>query len=205
MKINQGKHIFRSEKYKSACAEALDFIEKIPLYSFPLTSPFPGVGVYILYYFGDFIYYRGLVNKQKNSSPVPFYVGKAVPPGWRTARINVSTSSSLYNRLREHSRSIEQASNLSLQDFQYRMMILVGTESDLIVPVEAELIRKYRPVWNMIIDGFGNHNPGAGRYDQAKSEWDILHPGRDWANRLKGKSPLLENIVIKIKKYTESA
>lgn len=84
-------------------------------------------------------------------------------------------------------------------------MILVGTESDLIVPVEAELIRKYRPVWNMIIDGFGNHNPGAGRYDQAKSEWDILHPGRDWANRLKGKSPLLENIVIKIKKYTESA
>lgn len=43
-------------------------------------------------------------------------------------------------------------------------------ESDLVVPVEAELIRKYRPLWNTIIDGFGNHLAGSGRYNQARSE-----------------------------------
>jgi len=83
-------------------------------------------------------------------------------------------------------------------------MIMTDVESDLIVPVEAEMIRKYRPLWNMVIDGFGNHDPGAGRYDQAKSEWDVLHPGRGWAERLKGKSPVLENIIRKIAKYTAS-
>ena len=77
-------------------------------------------------------------------------------------------------------------------------MILCCIESDLVVPAEAELIRRYGPLWNSVIDGFGNHDPGSGRYNQAKSEWDVLHPGRPWADRLMGKSPHLEEIVEKV-------
>ena len=78
-------------------------------------------------------------------------------------------------------------------------MILNGIESDLIVPVEAELIRRFMPLWNTLVDGFGNHDPGAGRYNQARSEWDILHPGRSWAVRLTGVSPKLENVIAKVR------
>ncbi len=59
----------------------------------------------------------------------------------------------------------------------------------MISTVEAAMTRKYNPLWNSQIDGFGNHDPGKGRYEQAKSEWDVLHPGREWANRLKGNQP----------------
>jgi hypothetical protein len=78
-------------------------------------------------------------------------------------------------------------------------MILTDIESDLVVPVEAELIRRYAPLWNTVIDGFGNHDPGRGRYDQAKSEWDVLHPGRPWAERLRGESPSLVQVMDKIR------
>ncbi|MBN1176697.1 MAG: Eco29kI family restriction endonuclease [Dehalococcoidales bacterium] len=67
-----------------------------------------------------------------------------------------------------------------------------------VAPVEAELIRKYEPVWNTIIDGFGNHDPGSGRYNQAPSEWDVIHPGRLWASRLTGKPPALQDIIAKL-------
>ena len=80
-------------------------------------------------------------------------------------------------------------------------MILNDVESDLVVPVEATLIRRYKPLWNVIVDGFGNHDPGAGRYNQAKSGWDVLHPGRIWAERLTGVEPNLSNIIIKVQSH----
>jgi hypothetical protein len=82
-------------------------------------------------------------------------------------------------------------------------MILEGQESDLISTVEAELIRRYNPLWNSRIDGFGNHDPGSGRYAQALSEWDVLHPGRPWAAKLTGKRPNLRTIVAKIREALE--
>jgi hypothetical protein len=55
----------------------------------------------------------------------------------------------------------------------------------LFVPMaERLMIQTYRPLWNLLIDGFGNHDPGGGRYDQERSRWDTLHPGRHWAPRL---------------------
>ena len=68
-----------------------------------------------------------------------------------------------------------------------------------IVPVESTLIRKHHPLWNSIVDGFGNHDPGRGRYNQARSEWDVLHPGRPWADRLMGEPPSLEEVIEKVK------
>lgn len=46
------------------------------------------------------------------------------------------------------------------------------------------MIQTYRPIWNGLIDGFGNNAPGGGRGDQVRSRWDTLHPGRYWADRL---------------------
>ena len=80
-------------------------------------------------------------------------------------------------------------------------MILENAASDLIGTVEAALIRCYTPVWNSSIDGFGNHDPGKGRYNQAKSEWDILHPGRPWACKCKGESPALADVESKVREY----
>jgi len=83
-------------------------------------------------------------------------------------------------------------------------MVLNEIESDLIGPVEAELIRRYKPLWNTVVDGFGNHDPGKGRYNQAKSEWDVLHPGRPWAERLTGSAPSIETVIQNVKNYVSS-
>jgi hypothetical protein len=105
----------------------------------------------------------------------------------------------LYNRIKEHSRSLETVTELDWSDFFCRFMILEDKESDLIGTVEAVLIRKYQPLWNTLIDGFGNHDPGKGRYQQAKSDWDVCHPGRAWAEKCQGthadRAVLLQNIA----------
>ncbi len=63
------------------------------------------------------------------------------------------------------------------------------------------MTRRYNPLWNSHIDGFGNHDPGKGRYEQAKSEWDVLHPGRVWADRLNGIPPDGNKVEEKIGIY----
>lgn len=129
-----------------------------------------------------------------------FNIGKAVPRGWRQGRMQDATNE-LYRRLCDHMNSIEQASNLSIEDFHCRFMILEDAAADMIGTVEAALIRYYTPIWNNMIDGFGNHDPGSGRYEQAVSDWDILHPGRAWAARLNGAALPLEMVEQKVQFY----
>lgn len=192
-------HTFRSPKFESVVKEALDFFSRTPVHPLPPATRFSAGGVYALYYFGNYEPYRQIAEKNRQHRLQPIYVGKAVLPGWRTARTtNKAEAASLFSRLREHARSVSLGANLAPSDFQTRFMILEGLESDLVVPVEAELIRRFKPLWNSLVDGFGNHDPGSGRYQQARSEWDILHPGRPWAKRLKGSPPLLQNILAKI-------
>jgi len=71
---------------------------------------------------------------------------------------------------------------LRLEDFHCRWLIVVPVWVGL---AEQFLITHYRPVWNVLIDGFGNHDPGKGRRNMRRPRWDILHPGREWAKRLK--------------------
>jgi len=49
---------------------------------------------------------------------------------------------------------------------------------------ERFLIEHYQPLWNVWVDGFGNHPPGKGRPAGEVSWWDALHPGRGWAASL---------------------
>ena len=193
-------HTFRSPRFESVVEEAINFFNKTPLHSLPPADRFTSGGVYALYYSGNFRLYSHIAaSNRRQKSPQPIYVGKAVPPGWRTARAaNATEASTLFGRLREHARNIDQANNLDASDFYTRFMVLKGLESDLVIPVEAELIRRYKPLWNTFVDGFGNHDPGQGRYNQARSEWDVLHAGRPWADRLTGSSPQMKDIVKKI-------
>ena len=63
----------------------------------------------------------------------------------------------------------------------YRVLVV----DDMWAPLAEELlIHHFRPVWNVVVDGFGNHEPGSGRNAQPRSVWDELHPGRPWAARL---------------------
>jgi len=197
-------HVFNSPKLTAVVNEAVEFFAKTPNHILPPSERFLGGGVYALYYKGHFKPYTEITKRNQRSCELPIYVGKAVPPGWRTARINVSESPDLYRRLSEHTRSIMQTPNLEITDFRCRFIILGNLAADLVVPVEARLIREYKPLWNMVIDGFGNHDPGKGRYNQAKSEWDVMHSGRIWADRLTGEAASLERVIGKVKAYTNS-
>ncbi len=197
--VNAELHTFRSPKFRSVVEEAIRFFEGTPVHQLPPPGRFTGCGVYALYYVGDYKLYARIARLNQNACVLPVYIGKAVPPGWRTARVTSTERKSLYGRLREHTRNIQQAKNLEIGDFRCRFVILQEVESDLIVPIEAALIRKHRPLWNSVVDGFGNHDPGRGRYNQARSEWDVLHHGRPWADRLRGESPSLEEVVAKIR------
>lgn len=194
-------HVFRSSKFQSVVDQAVEFFENTPVLDLPPESRFIGCGVYALYYLGDFELYTEIVRRNRETCVQPIYVGKAVPPGWRTARTRFSETPDLYRRLLEHARSVEQSENLDLNDFCCRFVILGDIETDLIAPVEAALIRKHRPLWNSGIDGFGNHDPGAGRYNQARFEWDVLHPGRPWAERLTGESCSLEQVMANVRRF----
>lgn len=115
----------------------------------------------------------------------PIYVGKAVPAGARKGGfgLGLSPGTVLFKRLEEHAESIRQATNLKLEDFKCRFLVV----DDIWIPLaESLLIEMFSPAWNKIVDGFGNHNPGSGRHGQRRSSWDVLHPGRSWADQLTG-------------------
>jgi hypothetical protein len=198
MVLNPQLHIFISPKFHDIVKEAIKFFNQTPIHVLPPPDKFIGTGVYALYYQGNYPLYSKISEGHQRGYLQPIYVGKAVPKGWRTARAEKSEATTLYQRLREHSVSLRRTENLSTADFCCRFVILNGPESNMITIVEAELIRQYKPLWNTVVDGFGNHDPGSGRYNQAKSEWDVLHPGRIWAERLTGTSPVLEKVKAKI-------
>ncbi len=196
--IDTEAHTFHSPDFESVVVEATDFLIRTPEHWLPLPGKFFGVGVYAIYYSGNCKYDRKISELNRMQCEQPIYIGKAVPAGWRAARESSGGNSyALCTRLREHERSIEQGKEIRVVDFKCRFMILLGVETDLLSAVEAHLIRDYKPLWNTLIDGFGNHDPGKGRYNQARSEWDVLHPGRSWANRLTGKSSSRAEVIKK--------
>jgi hypothetical protein len=194
-------HIFRAPEYRGIVKKAIEYLAKTPTYLLPPSQKFEGSGVYALYYNGAFEAYSRYARVNSRKCVTPIYVGKAVPLGWRTARRSSrSDGTFLLRRLQEHAKSIDLVRNLQLEDFQCRFLILGGEELDLIVSIEAAMIRLFEPLWNCSIDGFGNHDPGSGRHGQAPSEWDILHPGRLWVQNLTGASIDVAEILRKIPK-----
>ncbi len=147
----------------------------------PPKDAFTGSGVYAIYYLGELDIYSQVASAECRT---PIYVGKAVPLGARkgNSRKDSAAGSELFRRLQEHAKSVDQAENLRLADFKCRYLVVVPVWITL---AERFLIDHFRPVWNTLIDGFGNHDPGAGRKGMKKPRWDIAHPGRTWARDLK--------------------
>ena len=144
---------------------------------------FFGVGIYAIYYTGPFEGYAPLAYRNRdNRFTAPIYVGKAIPDGARKGGgVGESVNSrALSARLRDHMKSIAQAQNLNLEDFFCRYLIV----DDIWIPLgESLLIAKFTPLWNAVVDGFGNHDPGKGRHNGLCPKWDVLHPGRPWAEK----------------------
>lgn len=195
------KHIYHSDTFSEIIKDTIRFFNGTPVVNIPPPEKFIGQGVYALYYIGSSEYYSYLYDINRVNFVMPIYVGKAVPSGWRQSRITNSEGHELYSRLKDHYNSLSEAENLLADDFKCRFMILEGAAVDMISTIEAALIRQYVPIWNSCIDGFGNHDPGKGRYNQAKSEWDILHPGRKWANKCVGESASLKIVEKKLMEY----
>ena len=140
-----------------------------------------GPGIYALFYAGAFDAYRPI-----SGTDNPIYVGKAVTPGPRRGEDVDASRPMLRQRLREHARSIAAADNLDLPDFAFRHLSVVPVWITL---AERFLVTHHRPLWNVCLDGFGDHDPGQGRRGSDRSWWDTLHPGRSWAEKLQaGKS-----------------
>lgn len=153
-------------------------------------------GVYILYYHGSNPLYYCVSEANKNGCFLPIYIGKALAGGSRKG--STSGTQNLYSRLGEHKKSIQKGNGLEVNDFMFKV---VAMDLDLVSWGEGVLIRHFQPVWNQVIDGFGNHDPGKGRNQQKRSVWDTLHPGREWAEKLPNFDPL-DEAVIQVKVET---
>ena len=164
-------------------------------------GPFIGAGVYAIYYTGAFAAYERLVEQNRNSKlSCPIYIGKAVPPGARKGGLGVEVDhgQALYKRLAEHAESIKAAHNLNIEDFCCRFLVV----DDIWIPLaESMLIERFKPVWNSVIDGFGNHDPGKGRYQGMAPQWDCLHPGRAWAERLQPCASTAAQLLERVEGY----
>jgi hypothetical protein len=165
-------------------------------------EPFLGAGIYAIYYTGGFGAYGRIASQNSEGEfNVPIYVGKAVPPGARKGNFGLEDTSgtpALHKRLKEHAESIKLAENLDAKDFFCRFLVV----EDIWIPLgEALLIAKFSPLWNKLIDGFGNHDPGKGRYNQQRSRWDVLHPGRKWAFKCQGRPESFEQIEEEVKNH----
>jgi hypothetical protein len=142
-----------------------------------------GAGIYVLYYIGSFAPYAPI--KKANAGgkfAQPIYIGKAIPRGGRKGGVSADASkgTAMRDRLRQHSKSIDEVDNLEVDDFTVRYMMV----DDIWIPLgENILIEQFKPLWNSVIDGFGNKDTGIRRSAQHRSPWDVLHSGRKVAEK----------------------
>lgn len=174
-------------------------VQKLP------PEPFIGAGVYALYYTGSLSVYQELTAaNQSDRFGYPIYVGKAVPAGARKGGLGleVEHGQALQKRLTEHAESIKSVRNLDLNDFYCRFLVV----DDIWIPLaESMLIERFKPVWNRVLDGFGNHDPGSGRHSGKMPPWDCLHPGREWATRLQPCAFTREELEERVINYLHEA
>ena len=204
--FDRSKHVYKNEAFVELVKDAVRFFNGTPVHTLPPPEAFHGTGVYAIYYTGKIRIYKKYGELNRLSYGYPIYVGKAVPRGWRQSRISDNPnnqSRELISRLREHSRNIISA-GLNISDFMCRFVIFEKDGSDMISTIEAALIKIHRPLWNAKLDGFGNHTPGKGRFQQAKSDWDVIHPGRGWANKCTGTHAERDAILKNIKRHFDA-
>lgn len=202
--FERSKHVYQNDAFVELVKDAIRFFNGTPVHPLPLPESFQGTGVYALYFTGSSKLYCKYAKLNRLAYDFPIYVGKAVPKGWRQSRatqVEVRQGRELFSRIRQHGSSLEKVGNLSREDFSCRFMIFEGASSDMIGTMEAALIKWKKPLWNSSLDGFGNHDPGKGRYEQSRSDWDVVHPGRMWAERCNGKTRSRASLLKDIRQF----
>ena len=170
-----------------------------PVVPLPPKNSFLGEGIYAIYYLGQFPQYSTIAARNSDDKFMqPIYVGKAIPKGGRKGGSSADTGPFLFKRLSEHAASIESAANLQIGDFRCRYLVV----DDIWIPLaESLMIQNFQPIWNGVIDGFGNHDPGRGRHQGQIPPWDVLHPGRSWAAKLERNKKSKEDILMELEKF----
>lgn len=190
--------------YENLGASIARALEEQPVTPLTDLKPFDGAGVYALYYRGDFPAYELLAEANRaHPGSWAIYIGKAETENARKGepnQANLAVGNKLFNRVRKHARSIEQASNLRIEDFDVRVLTVAPTWVPL---AEVVSIRLNQPLWNKIVDGLGNNDPGKGRYEGARPRWDTLHPGRPWSERLASHVETAENIEQDVRAFLQ--
>jgi hypothetical protein len=185
-------------------ASVADALLERPAIPLAELSEFRGAGVYALYYTGGFKPYRATAKLNAGGAyRTPIYVGKAVPAGSRKGGVlDMKPGRVLFSRLSEHAESIRAATNLKVDDFACRFLVV----DDIWIPLgESLLIARFAPLWNSLIDGFGNHDPGSGRHAGMRPRWDVLHPGRAWAKKCKERKESASDIEREIANHLSNA
>lgn len=154
------------------------------------TSHLVGAGVYVIYYVGSLPMYAPIAARNLGGEfKQPLYIGKAIPKGGRKGGVSedaAAKGTALRDRLGQHLASVSDGRGLRPQDFFYQALMV----DDIWIPLgENMLIEHFKPVWNLVIDGFGNKDPGTRRKDQYTSPWDVIHPGRKFTAKL-GPNPI---------------
>lgn len=145
-------------------------MESRRVYRLPPPAPFAGAGIYALYYDGDHpLYQHPAIRSPTYDQPI--YVGRA-------RQTKTSGVRPLFNRLCEHARTIDVASNLNPEDFSCRFLVLHPV---WVSTVEDILIEHFDTLWNGTIKGFGVHDPGGKRHTGEIPLWDAVHSGRPHA------------------------
>ena len=191
---------------KNLGASVAEALVSQPAHSLGRIKPFMGTGIYAIYYHGDFEVYRPISepNKADTKDPIiPIYVGKAVPQGARKGKVmaDPTRSKALFNRLIEHAESVTATKTLSIEDFSCRYLVV----DEIWIPLgESLMIAKFSPLWNLFVEGFGNHDPGKGRYEGLRPRWDLIHPGRAWAEKCKVRPETDAEVLRDIRTYLAS-
>jgi hypothetical protein len=191
---------------KNLGASVAEALVSQPVHPLGKLDAFFGTGIYAIYYHGNYAAY-GAISKpnqvDKTNPVIPIYVGKAVPQGARKGKVmpDPTKSKALYGRLQEHAESILATNTLNIEDFTCRYLVV----DEIWIPLgESLMITKFSPLWNLFLEGFGNHDPGAGRYNGLSPKWDTLHPGRAWALRCKQREETQADIQREVQSYLAS-
>lgn len=109
--------------------------------------PFEGAGVYVIYYTGNYDPYKSIAQRNKGSKwDQPIYVGEAARKGGRKGGVLAvgPAGKVLLGRLKNHVDSIRGTTNLKVEDFFCRYLVL---KDFFIPPCESLLIGEHASIW----------------------------------------------------------
>lgn len=130
--------------------------------------------MYAIYYTGPASIYAPISNTE-----TPIYVGKSDPSVGTKSVVEQQTK--LFDRLKEHRKSIDKVEGIVLNDFECRAL---AVQSGYQAATENHLVRLFYTIWNnetKILFGIGKHGDSSTTRANNMSPWDTIYPGRAWA------------------------